>query len=160
MLLEFGRCRLLSAWRRKKLTNGFVTLTWRGVTSPQCREDALPSARNVKLEKGFFQRKQVGSRQTPVLSLCLSSPWDGCGAVEGCGSPFAKGFAREGAPCCPRPSQRLKLKVSREHWCRVGSSTPGAQVPLTAAAAPLCACRDRAFLWILPCFAKPTQGVV
>lgn len=77
MLLEFGKCLLLSAWRRKKLTYGFLTLTWRDTTSPQGREDALPLARGVKLDKGFFQggRKQADPSAVPVLVQPLGWPW-------------------------------------------------------------------------------------
>ena len=51
----------------------------------------------VQLGKGFFRsgRKWADPRAVPVPV----QPWDGRRAVKGCGSPFEKGFAREGAPC-------------------------------------------------------------
>lgn len=76
MLLEFGKCLLLSTWTGKKLTSVFLTLTWRGITSTRGREDAVPSARAAELGKGFFQsgRKWADPSAVPVLVQLLAWP--------------------------------------------------------------------------------------
>lgn len=112
------------------------------MSPPPGAGSVLCPQRGCSAGKGLLPKWQKAGRPQGCPCACPAParPW----CCQGCGSPFAEGFAREGAPRCPRPAQRQKQKVpkvTRERWCCAGNSIVGARVPPTVASASLHAWR-------------------
>lgn len=159
MLLEFRKCLFLSAWRGKKLTSGFLPLTRRDITSTRGREDAVPSARTVKLGKGFFQsgRKRADPSAVPELVQPLGWLW----CCEKLWKSLCKGLCKRRGALLSLPHAEAKVKGHqgalvpswKQHIRDTGASRPWLQPPsLTGGAWH--------FSGFWPCFAVPTQGMV